>query len=82
MVPTVLFWFHIQNKNEKEEQIGTHVRGVRQDKCSFKLTHEKSCVLESLVSAEVSQHALASMIEKQHTQTSFTIHWQTIISSA
>jgi hypothetical protein len=34
------------------------------------------------VSAEVSQHALASMIEKQHTQTSFTIHWQTIISSA
>ena len=58
------------------------IRGDTEGYFTFKLSHEKSCVWESLVSAEVSQHALASMIEKQHTQTSFTIHWQSIISSA
>ena len=60
----------------------TLIRGDIEDFVTFKLSAEKKCFLRPLVSAEVSLHALASMIEKLHTQTSFAIHWQSITSSA
>ena len=39
------------------------VRGAKQGTCRFKLPHEKSCVWEPVVSAEVSLLALAYILE-------------------
>ena len=65
-----------------QNEMQAMIRGDIEDFFTFKLSAEKKCFLRPLVSAEVSLHALASMIEKLHTQTSFTIHWQSITSSA
>ena len=44
------------------------VRGDTELHFTFKLPHSRSCVRELCVSAEVSPHALGSMIEKMHTK--------------
>ena len=50
------------------------IRGDTEDFFTFKLSTEKKCFLRPLVSAEVSLHTLASMIEKLHTQSNQLDH--------
>ena len=61
---------------------GLQISGVSELYFTFKLPHSRSCVRELCVSAEVSPHALGSMIEKLHTKTSSVMHWQAYVSSA
>ena len=60
---------------------GGMVRGGSELHFNFKLPHSRSCVRELCVSAEVSPHALAIMIEKLYTKTSSPMLWQTSASS-
>ena len=65
-------WTH-QTAQQGAESNGyrvTGLSGVSELYFTFKLPHSRSCVRELCVSAEVSPHALASMIEKLHTKTS------------
>ena len=57
------------------------LRGGSELHFNFKLPHSRSCVRELCVSAEVSPHALAIMIEKLYTKTSSPMLWQTSASS-
>ena len=62
------------------EVVVVTVRGAKQGTCRFKLPHEKSCVWEPVVSAEVSLLALANILESLPSKNSSVICWNAYAS--